>query len=168
MKALFIVGFMGSGKSTFGKNLAEAMSVPFYDLDQVIESKTGMRINEIFDTWGENTFREYEAKELRAFNQIDKPFVLACGGGTPCFYQSMEWMNQHGHTLFLDIPYAEIRNRLEGTEQNRPLYKEHTKEKKVDELHQLYIQRREIYLQAASILGPEAQNMDEVIHMLNS
>ncbi len=168
MKAIFLIGFMGSGKTTFGKILAEALHIPFYDLDVHIEATTGMSISKLFDSWGESRFREYEAQALRAFDSQRGPFVLASGGGTPCFYESMQWMNQQGQTLFLDIPFDEISKRLTGTEALRPVLKQRTKEKMEENLYELYIQRRETYLQAASILGPESPNVNEVIHILNS
>lgn len=168
MKALFLIGFMGSGKSTFGRLLSESLQIPFYDLDAIIIEKTGQQISQLFASWGEERFREFEAATLREFGEVKMPFVLACGGGTPCFYHSMDWMNQHGQTLFLDIPYQELINRLSGTEALRPVLRQFENEKEGDNLHQLYIQRRKIYLQAASILGPEKLNVNEVIHMLNS
>lgn len=168
MRAIYLVGFMGSGKSTFGKKLADGLGIAFYDLDQVIESKAGKTIPQLFQEWGEIRFREYEAEVLRSFVKEDKDFVLACGGGTPCFHDSMDWMNAHGYTFFIDTPFAETEERLKGTEANRPVLKALRQEKNDDSLHQLYIKRREIYLQAASILGPESLNVNEVIHMLNS
>lgn len=168
MKAIYLVGFMGSGKSTFGKQLADGLGISFFDLDQVIENRTGKSIPQLFQEWGEIRFREYEAEVLRSFAKEEDDFVLACGGGTPCFHDSLAWMKSHGYTLFIDTPFADIEERLKGSEAIRPVLMALRQTKNEDSMYQLYIQRREIYLQAASILGPERLNVNEVIHMLNS
>ena len=98
----FIVGYMASGKSTFGKELAKDKGLPFLDLDESVESREGRSISEIFAKEGEEYFRKREREILHEIcNEADE-FVLATGGGTPCFFDNMDYMNQAGTTVFLN------------------------------------------------------------------
>ncbi len=119
---IFLVGFMGSGKSHTGRILAERLNLPFMDLDDWIEEKTGMSIAKIFESKGESYFRQLEAKSLRAIGQQDK-VIIACGGGTPCFHQNMKWMNQVGISIFLDCSPELLFQRLQKGRLHRPLLK---------------------------------------------
>lgn len=168
MKALFLVGFMGSGKSTVGKKLAKALSWDFFDLDEMIENLHHQTIPDLFKNLGEDHFREIEKETLRTLEKKPNPFVLATGGGTPCFYGNMEWMKKTGYVLFLDTPAEELLKRLKGTESGRPVLKALDPEKFDEEMLILLGKRRPVYLQAPWILGKNVQNIDEVIHMLNS
>lgn len=168
MKALFLVGFMGSGKSTFGKELAKKLSWDFFDLDEVIQSIHHQSIPDLFSTLGEPRFRELEKEVLYGFEKMKAPFVLACGGGTPCFFDNMEWMKSKGEVLFIDTPPDELLRRLKGTETGRPVLKALNPERFEEEMLILLEKRRPFYLQAPWILGKNLANSDEVIHMLNS
>lgn len=121
-KTIFLVGFMGSGKSTLGKKLATHFQADFIDLDTEIEKKCGKSVNEIFDTEGENFFREKEKEALR--NLPDKEILfVATGGGTPCFHDNMKWMKEHGVVIYLNLPTAILIGRLKNDKKNRPLIK---------------------------------------------
>ncbi|MBI1222579.1 MAG: AAA family ATPase [Bacteroidetes bacterium] len=167
-KSIFLLGFMGSGKTSLGKELAHYLNYPFYDLDSEIENATGLKVKEIFHSEGEEAFRMYEAEQLRKFNSTKEPFVLACGGGTPCFHHNMDWMNQNGWTLFLDVPERILAQRLEGQQEERPLLAGLKGISSSKTWRHLLEKRRPIYLQAASRLASEDINLNEVIHMLNS
>jgi shikimate kinase len=130
---LFLVGFMGSGKTHYGKLLSAYYEVPFIDLDAMIEAEEGMTISSIFQLKGENYFREREATVLRTIvgtfstnikkndNKLPIFGVLSCGGGTPCFNGNMEWMNDHGLTVWM-APDSEILvKRLKSETDSRPL-----------------------------------------------
>jgi shikimate kinase len=105
---VFLLGFMGSGKSFYAKGLSEHLHVPFVDLDQFIEKEQAMSISEIFEKMGEPAFRTLESIALkqvyadllvRTTETQDKNGILgviSCGGGTPCFNENMDWMNKHG------------------------------------------------------------------------
>ncbi len=168
MKALFLVGFMGAGKSTLGKELAVGLSWDFFDLDEEIEKKYQCSIPELFDELGEKRFRQIEMEMLRTFEKKQTPFILATGGGTPCFFDNMEWMKKKGKVLFIDIAPEELLKRLKGTETGRPVLKLFDPEKFEEEMLILLEKRRPYYLQAPWILGKNVQKIDEVIHMLNS
>ena len=117
----FIVGYMASGKSTFGKELAKDKGLPFLDLDECVESSEGRSISEIFAKEGEEYFRKREREILHEIcNEADE-FVLATGGGTPCFFDNMDYMNQAGTTVFLNTSPLVIVDRLKRQRADRPL-----------------------------------------------
>ncbi|HEX2683637.1 MAG TPA: shikimate kinase, partial [Ferruginibacter sp.] len=97
---IFLVGFMGSGKTYWGRIWAQAYQLAFYDLDEVIEQDQGKTVAEIFKTYGEDRFRQIEAGTLRSFSEKNN-CIVACGGGTPCFHDNMQWMNEQGTTVYL-------------------------------------------------------------------
>ena len=97
---VFLIGFMGSGKTHWGKIWAKREGLVFYDLDTRIEKAFGMNINDIFEKKGEEKFRELERYHLRKFEN-KKNFLLACGGGTPCFSDNIDWMKSAGKSFLL-------------------------------------------------------------------
>jgi len=117
---IFLVGFMGAGKSYIGRKLALVLDRPFADLDVWIETTTGKTIKTIFKEEGEDSFRNLEAIHLRK-SKNHKHLVLATGGGTPCFHNNMEWMLSQGRVVFLDPPIGTLLSRLEGERAHRPL-----------------------------------------------
>jgi shikimate kinase len=121
-KKIFLVGMMGSGKSYWTKLLSKKLKTGGYDLDYLIESNEEKTIAEIFAEDGEAYFRKQEAKVLRWFKE-KKSFVLATGGGTPCFNENMDWMNQQGITIWLDTDIDELVKRLLPEKEHRPLIK---------------------------------------------
>ena len=98
------------------------MSLSFIDLDEVIEKAEGKTIAAIFENKGEAYFREIEAKALRSFDGVQNT-IIACGGGTPCFYENMQWMNDHGTTIYLSTTAPEILERVLTEQEKRPLIK---------------------------------------------
>lgn len=111
---------MGVGKSYLGKELARLLGFAFADLDAVIEEKAGMAVAAIFKEMGETVFREMEAACLRGFGN-EQRIVVATGGGTPCFHQNLDWMNEHGITVFFFASPAVLVGRLEAEKDKRPL-----------------------------------------------
>jgi shikimate kinase len=117
---IFLVGFMGSGKTVLGEKIAAAMKVPFVDLDKKIEKQEKKSITEIFQSKGENYFRTIEAEALRKTKR-NANAVIATGGGAPCFHDNMHWMNESGITVYLSAKPAELYHRLLTDRENRPL-----------------------------------------------
>ncbi|HVZ26333.1 MAG TPA: shikimate kinase [Sediminibacterium sp.] len=117
---LFLLGMMGCGKSYWTKYLSRKMKIAGYDLDYLIESHEEKSIAEIFAEDGEAYFRKTEAKLLRWFGQ-KKTFVLATGGGTPCFENNMDWMNREGLTIWIDPSIDTLASRLTPEKSHRPL-----------------------------------------------
>ena len=121
-KNIFLVGMPGSGKSTVGRLLAKKLGLEFYDLDTEIESAGGKTIAEIFSE-GEEVFRKLEARVLLKTISNNKPFVMAAGGGTPCFFDGMKIMSESGDTIYLDTPIDVLITRTKR-KSHRPLLKE--------------------------------------------
>ncbi len=111
---------MGSGKSFYGKRLASKLNMDFIDLDHLIEKKEGQSISDIFATKNEKGFRQIEKKYLESL-QKKTNVVIACGGGTPCFYNNMQWMNENGKTIYLKTSKNLLLQRLKEGQRNRPL-----------------------------------------------
>lgn len=120
---VYMIGFMGSGKSTLGKRLASAAGWKFYDLDSMVEDMESRTVTDIFQTSGEEYFREAEAAALRALPD-ERDMVIACGGGTPCYKDNMDFMNKTGVTVYLKLEVAELAQRLMNAKKNRPLLRE--------------------------------------------
>ena len=99
---IYLVGFMGSGKSSLGQRVAANLEVPFFDTDSVIEAQAGMTIPEIFETFGELYFRQVESDILRQTTFYTKS-LNATGGGLPCFEDNMAWMNVHGAVSYTHL-----------------------------------------------------------------
>ncbi|MEO6730129.1 MAG: shikimate kinase [Ferruginibacter sp.] len=121
-KIFFLVGFMGSGKTHWGKIWADANQFSFVDLDELIEKKAGKTVADIFDSQGEGHFRVLEAEALRTCAKM-KNTIIACGGGTPCFNNNMRWMNDHGVTIYINCTSQEILQRVLSEKEKRPLIK---------------------------------------------
>jgi shikimate kinase len=120
MAKIFLTGYMGSGKSTAGKKLASKLGYDFVDLDSFIEKEYKMTIPEIFAQKGEKEFRGIEHNCLKKLLSRDD-LVIACGGGTPCYYNNMELMNNNGITIYLKMSADSLVNRLMNAKDKRPL-----------------------------------------------
>lgn len=120
--AIFLIGFMGSGKTYWGNLWARQTGMPFFDLDEVIEQQEHKTISEIFEENGEAWFRQKETDTLKTFSG-KKNCIIACGGGTPCFNNNMQWMNEHGTTVYLAATPGDIVKRVINEQEKRPLIK---------------------------------------------
>lgn len=118
MKSIFLTGFMGSGKTTIGKLLAEKLSLPVIDTDHVIEEKLNKTIREIFETEGENKFREYEHQFLEMMPTEN--MIITTGGGIILRKENRDWMKNNGMVIYLHCDPEKILQRLAG-DQSRPL-----------------------------------------------
>ncbi|MCH2022480.1 MAG: hypothetical protein MK207_08390 [Saprospiraceae bacterium] len=121
-KNLYLLGFMGSGKSYVGKHIAEKIGWEFCDLDAVIERKMQCTISEIFDEHGEDCFRQIEHQCLKEL-LLTKKTVVALGGGTPCFHDNISLIKKRGVTFFLDLSVDVLYERLIAETHKRPLIK---------------------------------------------
>lgn len=117
---IYLLGFMGTGKSSQGKKLASKLGYKFLDTDQMIKKACGASINEIFRDKGESWFRDMEADVLRATVMYPNA-VIACGGGTPCYFNNMQWMMARGITIYMQQPVDRLFGRLKSRKAKRPL-----------------------------------------------
>ncbi len=148
---IFLVGLVGSGKTTLGRQLAEVLQVPFVDMDWEIEGREGRSISEIFAQHGEDYFRRIEAETLRDWAGSNKDFVMGTGGGAPCFYNGMDIINESGLSIFLDVPVDELNLRLAATT-DRPLLHTTDDIERKKRLQIMHDARRPIYRKAHIIL----------------
>lgn len=123
MVRVFLTGYMGAGKTTLGKALAREMSLSFVDLDWYIEERFRKTVSELFAERGEDGFRELERKmlhEVAAFENV----IVSTGGGTPCFFDNMEFMNRAGDTVFLEVSTDVLFRRLRVAKRKRPILRD--------------------------------------------
>lgn len=157
---IFLIGFMGSGKTTVGKILAEKLNYNFLDSDSWIENKTRMSISSIFDTKGEAYFRSLEYEFIQQL-EIDTQSVISTGGGLPCFNDLIEKMKQIGIVFYLKTSEDNILNRL-NLDQTRPLLKD-----LIESERKLFIsnklKEREIYYDKANFIIDANQSINEQI-----
>ena len=123
---IFLLGYMGSGKSYTGRQLAQRLSTPFVDLDAMVAAKASRSIRQLVADEGLPAFRRLEADSLRLI--APRNTVVACGGGTPLFHDNLDWMNARGITCYLDTPPAVLAARLAPERQQRPLLADLTEE----------------------------------------
>jgi shikimate kinase len=121
---IFLIGFMGSGKTTLGRKLASRLGYEFMDLDHILEAKVGMTIAQYFSVHGEDAFRKLESELLK---QIPYPenAVVSTGGGLPCFFDNIDWMNAHGKTVYINLSPKTLADRLENEKDKRPVLRDH-------------------------------------------
>jgi len=151
-KHLFLLGFMGAGKTYLGQQLAEQQGLPFYDLDQMIENQWGKSISDLFEQTGEAAFRQLEADALRRLVLLPVG-IVAVGGGTPCFSDNMAWMNAQGLTVYLKMSVPVLLARLKPETAQRPLLKGRVGDALETFVHQLLATRSVYYEQAALIVS---------------
>ncbi|MHA6259506.1 shikimate kinase [Sporosarcina sp. CAU 1771] len=142
MKKVYLIGYMGCGKSAIGKRLSFATRLPFYDMDTEIEKKVGMSIPKIFETYGEAYFREQETEFLRTFR--DEYCIIATGGGVPMKRENREIMRHTGIVFYLNAPFRDIWRRI-STDKNRPIVQRSTR----NELEEIFKGRLPHYLSTA-------------------
>ena len=127
MRPIIFIGYMGAGKTTIGKALAKDIGVMFYDLDWYIESRMRKTVKQIFDEVGEDGFRQIEHNMLHEVAEFEN-VVVSCGGGTPCFFDNMDYMNQCGETIYLKASPEVLHAHLQMGKGVRPLLLDKTPE----------------------------------------
>lgn len=148
---IYFIGFMGCGKTHWGKKVAEKMGLPFFDLDKKIEEDAGKSINEIFEEEGEEYFRMLEKDVLYLLTESHESFVMATGGGTPCYYNNIDYMKKNGSTVWINCSVDCLHSRLLKERAHRPLITELND----DQLRAFIIKKfgdRKIFYQQASII----------------
>lgn len=157
---IFLLGFMGAGKSYWGKQLAIHWDLPYFDLDDVIVEREGMAVAEIFAEKGENYFRELEGRMLRELALDNDAFLIACGGGTPCFNDTMDFMNQQGVTVWLNPSVPVMVERLQRKQAKRPLIQDLSAEDLTAFTEKKLAERQPFYEQSQVIISDDAISLD--------
>ncbi len=158
---IFLVGFMGSGKSHWGHIWALKYGYTFYDLDAQIEAAFGMTVEQIFEKEGEDKFRELERYYLHKLEN-KKRFLVACGGGTPCFFDNLDWMKNNGEIIYLKAEPEDILSRVVDETLKRPLLKEVNAAELLFFIQQKLKEREPVYLKAHHVLDVVNLNGDSL------
>jgi shikimate kinase len=162
-----LVGLPGSGKSTFGRQLAKELDFPFLDLDHLIVERFQLTIPEIFSQHGEGKFRDWESLVLEEVLSKDASFILASGGGTPCFNDNMDLINSKAISVYVDVPLGTISRRLQSTKnQQRPLFQGLDQGEIALKLKSLLVSREYFYDQAKIKLSGEDFSAELLMHEL--
>lgn len=167
-KRIFLIGFMGSGKSTLGAQLARRLDYQYMDMDQLIEETAELSIPEIFQEHGEAVFRKWEHDILLELCSRDK-LVISTGGGAPCHSQNMDLMNANGCTIYLNLSPLTLQDRLMRSRTERPLIKGKTDTELLDFITTLLEKREKFYKRANHIVdGLSLRSEDLAAMLLNS
>ena len=151
MKRIILIGYMGAGKTTVGKALSKELGIPFYDLDWYIESRRRKTVPQIFAEVGEAGFREIERNMLHEVAEFED-VIISCGGGTPCFFDNMDYMNQQGQVIYLKADPEVLYKHLLMGKTERPLLKGKSPEELIAFIRQQLEQREPFYTKAAFTL----------------
>lgn len=157
MKRIFLIGYMGTGKTTAGRQLAKELNLVFYDLDHYIEARFQKTISQIFEQEGEDRFREIESSMLKEVGEFEN-VVIATGGGTPCFFDNMSYMNKQGQTIYLKASAEALTKRLINCKMNkRPLIKDKSESELLQFVKENLAKRESSYMQAT--IAFETENL---------
>ena len=150
MKRIILIGYMGAGKTTLGKSLARHLGLEFIDLDWYIENRFHQSVSQLFATRGEEGFRKIEQNMLHEVAEFED-VVISAGGGTPCFFDNMEYMNQQGMTVYLKATPEILRTHLRMGKQKRPLIAQKNDEE-LDIFIRESLDKRESYYNQARLI----------------
>ena len=157
---------MGSGKTHWGQRLAARLELPFYDLDSLIIDKEKRSVADIFAGKGEEYFRYTEKEILEEITAQQESFILSCGGGTPCFFNNIEFMKKSGKVIWLNTAVDVLRQRLQRERLSRPLIAEVTEEDLQRYIIRKLSERRMYYQQADVTVSEDTTHLDELIRIL--
>jgi shikimate kinase len=163
---IYLIGFMGSGKTHWGRLLSEKLSLPFFDLDEQVTTHAGKSIVEIFDNEGEEHFRVMEKEVLHIITESHESFIMACGGGSPCYFNNIEYMNNAGTTVWINTSLDVLYDRLVKEKKVRPLIKELSDEQLKNFIGKKFADRRIYYEQADVIVDEEPVEIDKLVERI--
>lgn len=165
MSRIFLIGFMGCGKTTLGRKLATRLGYTFYDLDHLLEEQAGMSVAEYFSSFGETAFRLAESEILKNTAYGEKA-VISTGGGLPCFFDNMDWMKAHGTTLYIKLSPKTLSSRLEHGKEARPLLRDKHGDELVTFIAGKLAERERFYDQAQVIADGLSLTAEKVIELV--
>jgi shikimate kinase len=163
---VFLIGFMGSGKTHWSRLLSQKLDIPFFDLDEQVVNHEGKSIVEIFASSGEEQFRLKEKDVLHIITESHDSFVMACGGGTPCYFNNVEYMNQSGTTVWINTPLDVLFQRLLQEKEKRPLIKSLSDDQLRSFIIKKFSDRKIYYEQADVIMDEEPVLLDKLIEKI--
>jgi shikimate kinase len=163
---IFLIGFMGSGKTHWGHLLSQRLNILFFDLDEEVVKAEGKSINEIFADEGEEYFRLREKEVLYDIAETSSSFVMACGGGTPCYFNNIEYMNNAGTVVWINTTINTIFQRLMGEKDSRPLIRELSDEQLKGYIKKKFADRKIYYEQADVVMEEEPLDLELLIEKI--
>lgn len=164
---IFIIGYMGAGKSTNGRRLANRLGIPFIDIDEAFEDKFRYSIPRFFDHFGEDRFRDLEHQCLKEIIEENTNAVISTGGGTPCFHNNMELMRKSGLTVYFQMHPKSLAQRLNNSRRLRPVIREILPENMISFVVSQLAERERFYDQADISVKGENLDMDELVRKLS-
>ena len=164
---IYLVGYMSAGKSTTSKRLAKRLGFEPFDTDRLFEERFHITANDFFNKYDQPLYRKLETQILQGTAALDNA-VIATGGGTPCFNDNMEWMNQHGITVFLKISPTTAIDRLSHSKVRRPLVYNKTLEELEEYVQKNYSERMAFYEQAKLVVKGENLDIEELSNAILS
>lgn len=172
MNRIYLIGFMGCGKSTLGKLLADELQWAFVDLDQLIVNAEGQPIADIFRDKGEKYFREREREQLHLTSQLNN-YIIATGGGAPCYFDNIDWINENGISIYLNPTVDALVTRLIRNKTQRPLIKHMDEQELPAFVSNLLHDREPIYTCSSYVFNipsneTSSQSLERLVMMLNS
>ena len=166
MTRIFLIGYMGSGKTTYGRAAAKALGLSFLDLDIYIEERFFKSVSDIFAEKGEDGFRKIEQHMLHEAAMFED-VLIACGGGTPCFFDNMDFMNAEGTTVYLKSSAETLVDNLKNARQNRPLLRDKTETELLQYIRENLEKREPFYLQAQKTIDCDDQPENVIKKLVN-
>lgn len=167
MKRIFLIGYMGAGKTTVGKDLAARMGVSFIDLDCYIERRYCKTVRQLFAEKGEEAFRDIEQKMLHEVSMFEN-VLISTGGGTPCFHENMTFMKKAGTVIYLKVSVEELAKRLELCKHTRPVLQGRSGDNLKCFIADNLRQREPFYNQASVIFEAEVMLTDADVCEISS
>jgi shikimate kinase len=165
MMKIFLIGFMGSGKTTLGRKLAARMGCEFIDLDHKLEQQVELSIAEYFSIFGEDAFRTKESEVLKKTVYPDN-VIISTGGGLPCYFDNMEWMKANGKVVYIKLSPKTLADRLESGKEERPLLQDKHGDDLIAFIEQKLAEREGFYSQANIIadgLSLTAERLEQIL-----
>ena len=160
----FLVGMPSCGKSSLAKIIGKEINIQFIDLDKEIEIVEKRSINEIFNIKGEGYFRKIESEVLNSIIKSNKYFIMATGGGTPCYNDNMKIINNNGISIFLDVKISELENRLKN-KKDRPLLNRHQDKEQI--LKKIYDERKSFYQESNHTISEIKDQKKEILLIIS-
>ena len=165
MNRIYLVGYMGAGKTTAARRLAQRLGWEVADTDDLFEAKYKISVCDFFNKYDEPLYRKLESEVLKETESLEN-VVISTGGGTACYFDNMDWMNQHGLTVFLRISQKAVVDRLVHAKRKRPLAEGKTEEELAAFVEQHYTERLPFYEQAQITVKAEDLDLENLIQLL--
>lgn len=163
---IFLIGFMGCGKTHWGRQLGQKLQIPFFDLDEKIVEEEGRSVAQVFEEEGEEYFRKLEKEMLYMLTESHETFVMATGGGTPCFYNNIDYLKQKGTVVWLNCPVDCLYQRLVKEKEQRPLLRQIPDADLKSYIVRKFSNRKIFYQQAGVIIQEESLTLDKLVGLI--